>query len=374
MAYLEDAVAAMNQAQRIFSAVKTLALPFLVLIIWLLEILYSKDVDKTRSSHAGGLGTTNVYGKTTPISSRSTTLNQLLGNSPNQFGKCKNKPQQKVWIAPYRRFPEMPPEGDSRGLGDYEYLGLLTTDRCANYKINYGAFKNSPADVAFSKASVDGLSKELALARQLGYEWFILDLNKIWLGSDRLIPECERSAHCHVTSDQFVAISMKQPESARHFDRLLTSTTRRLSGNTKDLMGEFLVDRASQWHGIEKQNDGSALAWSISSKIGESLDFDGNKIKSLPVNIDVIILPSPSVNSLSLQLNCADGKKQQLDEISASRSIGSKLRSCQPDSVIIREFTLVDNSVSNSENSSEIPRLGPFDPRLSVFGIMAIEQ
>ncbi len=364
----------MNQAQRILSAVKTLALPTLVLIVWLLEILYSKDINKKHSNYARGLGTTNVYGKTTPISSRSTTLNQLLGNNPNQLGKCSNKPQQKVWIAPYRRFPEMPLEGDSRGLGDYEYLGLLTTDRCANYKINYGAFKNSPADVIFSKASADGLSQELTLARQLGYEWFILDLNKIWLGSERLISECERSAHCHVTSDQFVAISMKQPESVRQFDRLLTTTTRRLRGNTKDLMGEFLVDRASQWHGIEIQNDGSALAWSKSSRIGESLDFGGNKIKSLPVNIDVIILPSPSVKSLSLQLDCADGKKQQLEEISASRSIGSKLRSCQPDSVLIRDFTLVANSVSDSGNSSEIPRLGPSDPRLSVFGIMAIEK
>jgi hypothetical protein len=365
----------MNTITKVFSIIKTLGLPALVLAVWLLEVRYSKnlfysgDYSITRKS-----GSTKPYDEAIAIRSPSRTLSQILGINSNKSSKCIDKSPTKIWIAPYRRFPEVPPEGNSRGLGDYEYLSLLTSDTCSSFRANYGAFKNSPADKVFSNASSTGISKELSLASELGFEWFILDLNKVYLSSERFFAECKKTAQCFDTSDNFVAISIKQPETARLFGSLLTTTSRKLNKNTKDILSDHLFYRATGWHEIEIQSDGSALAWSKSRDIGDSVEFGGTKIQSLPINSDIVILPGPSVKDISLQLNCADGNKKTINKISTPRSIGSNLRTCQPVSVSIREFRLANNAINDNRISSKLPMTGPSDTRLSAFGIMVIER
>jgi hypothetical protein len=144
--------------------------------------------------------------------------------------ECKTEDQLPgkplaIWIAPYRRFPEVPGEGGSRKMGDYEYFSYLPEGSCSQIRVNYGAFKGSRADRKFSRIAKKGTKAEYLHALKKGFDLFILDSDKNWISSS-FMNTCLSDIHCTATSDGFIAIELKKTSKGRHYAEGLVDSNR----------------------------------------------------------------------------------------------------------------------------------------------------
>ena len=129
----------MNKQQSKISIALLIGAPLSVLLIWTMELSASMSLFTHPIADRKKIATDNPS---------PTDLASHLGIRKQAPSICKNNLKDvKVWVSPYRPFPEIWSQGlwMSRGLGDYEYLTLLRVDPCMKLRTNYGAFKYSPA-------------------------------------------------------------------------------------------------------------------------------------------------------------------------------------------------------------------------------------
>jgi len=151
--------------------------------------------------------------------SQDNTLKHHLQKAPRAKGQVP-----RVWFGPYTTFPETGVLESRVRRGVYDTLLTIPAN---GLKSNYGAFKLSAADTLFALASAHGLSGELRLARQLGYNTFALDLGAIQQ-PQRHRDLCRRSKGCLISSDHYALWSLDQPESSRVLQGALQTTSRNL--------------------------------------------------------------------------------------------------------------------------------------------------
>ena len=128
----------------------------------------------------------------------------------------------RVWFAPYTTYPETGFLESGLRQGVYD---TFLTFPASGLTANYGAGKLSPADTLFSQASAFGLAGEWRLARQLGYEWFALDL-----GATADPPQarrlCEGLPGCRLSADGYALLPLTA--SATSSEPALLALARRL--------------------------------------------------------------------------------------------------------------------------------------------------
>jgi hypothetical protein len=140
-------------------------------------------------------------------------LQQPIGRSgaiPGSLASLLQRPPSptspKVWFAPYTSFPE-PGLVESRfRSGVYDTLLAFPSSGIAS---NYGAFKLGPADLLFTQASSQGLKAEAQLARDLGYQWFALDLGALE-SVQQAVALCKQVKGCHMSSDGYALFPLDQ--------------------------------------------------------------------------------------------------------------------------------------------------------------------
>jgi len=102
------------------------------------------------------------------------------GSLAQLLQRSGHAPLPRVWFAPYTSYPE-PGLVESRfRSGVYDTFAAFPPSGIAS---NYGAIKLGPADLLFVQASSQGLQAEAQLARDLGYQFFAVDLGALDLGS-----------------------------------------------------------------------------------------------------------------------------------------------------------------------------------------------
>ena len=297
---------------------------------------------------------------------------QCDASKRNTISHKRDSRRLALWLSPYRRFPEVAPEGDARGKGDYEYLSYITNNKCGRIASNYGAFKKSPADQLFRQASKQGLRAELLLAQQLGYTLFALDTKKILLSKrDRDLCKSVLGA-CTETSDGFIVINLKKKAGLSKSQNFLLNSTRLGDGLSVAEAIEahsITATPASQWHDWEDSLPGSAFRWSNGA---------GNQFRSVelltptvdgesPANVKTMIITSPSVRSLLVELDCARGiHSHETIAVQSTRDISELASSCHPRSA----RALSARGKNNVTMTGQAPQLGERDSRESWFGIM----
>ena len=125
------------------------------------------------------------------------------GHQPGSLASLLERPRQatipRVWFAPYTIFPE-PGLIESRlRSGVYDTFLAFPSSGLAT---NFGALKLGPADLLFTQASSQGLGGEANLARQLGYQYFALDLGAIDQ-PDRVTRLCLSLKSCRLSVDGY---------------------------------------------------------------------------------------------------------------------------------------------------------------------------
>jgi hypothetical protein len=313
-------------------------------------------------------------------SERDDNLRKLI----SRYLNCKSDANQKVkasgsrpfalslWLSPYRQFPEAPPEGSGRGKGDYEYFSYIADGHCGRIASNYGAFKKSPADQTFSRASRQGIRAELLLAKKLGYDAFVLDANKTWLTtSDRDLCKQNRES-CRETSDGFIFVNLKDKTRLAEQPTFLRTAVRMGIGTTLAESLEnhsFTAARASQWYAWESPEPGTALRWSnATNNPGRSIELLTPAIGGgSPANLRTLIVANPSVKTLLLELICTQGKQQQVRlTVQTSKDISKLASSCLPKSIRILRAIDQDGLIM----PSNAPLLAKNDSREAWLGIM----
>jgi hypothetical protein len=150
----------------------------------------------------------------------------------------------RVWFAPYSTFPE-PGNVESRfRSGAYDSF-LAFPD--AGIASNYGAFKLGPADLLFTQASTQGLPAEAQLARDLGYQWFALDLGALE-SVQQPVALCKQVQGCQVSTDGYALFRLNQTAGA--LIKGLASLQRRIEDFPQRAAGyrwAGVVLRPNQW-------------------------------------------------------------------------------------------------------------------------------
>lgn len=150
----------------------------------------------------------------------------------------------RVWFAPYTTFPE-PGTVESRFRGGV-YDSFLAFP-AAGIASNYGAFKLGPADLLFAQASTQGLPAEAQLARDLGYQWFALDLGALE-SVQQPVALCKQVQGCQVSTDGYALFRLNQ--SAGALIKGLASLQRRIEDFPQRAAGyrwAGVVLRPNQW-------------------------------------------------------------------------------------------------------------------------------
>jgi hypothetical protein len=348
----------------------TLSSPILVLAIWYLEsyISQKKLEQKTQTQPATNSSPKKHLQKKSTLQ----TLLQLTNSNKNDGSTCSEKSVRKIWMAPYRQFPETPAEGNSRGLGDYEYLNIFTAEHCISFYTNYGAFKNSPADQVYNNASKDGLQSELALAKKLGFDWFILDLEKVWLSSSQIYDACNKSNHCQLANDNYAVLYIGKQGAPNKLINSLRTATRRLNSNPASILREIVSPISSEWSSVHTQDNGTAVEWSKSSNNFTRLG--GRNLAMLPINLDILLTPAPAIRNLSIRLHCASSSG--LINITTSKpiSISAPLRSCQPHTLEVLNFNITNHYSSSERSIHKASLLGASERQASIFSLTAGES
>lgn len=280
------------------------------------------------------------------------------------------KPKLSLWFSPYRQFPEVNPEGDQRGAGDYEYFNYIPTEKCQGIASNYGSYKNSRADRVFQAASSKGLRAELLQAANLGYNLFILDTKKIWLAAkddDR----CKAARdQCKKTSDSFMVIQLaKNNALIRNSDFLANSIRLGVGSTIADSLESksLYISRSAQWHDWESSKSNVVSRWSNGSQAQETwtelvtpvIDNDS------PANLRTIITSNPSLRSISLELDCTRIQQRVRIDIQGSKDISKIVRTCLPRAA--RVLQAKDATGKTIDGSA--PRLSKNDSRKSFYAV-----
>lgn len=286
--------------------------------------------------------------------------------------KAKNPPS--AWFAPYRQFPEVLPEGDDRGKGDYEYFSYLTTSRCTSIASNYGSFKKSPADNIFRKASEAGLRSELLLAKSLGYELFALDRKKILLSTrDQELCSLNQNA-CRETTDDFMVVSIsKAAKLTRNRDFLRNSTRLGIGLSFAEALEAVSTrtPREADWYGWENSETGTSLRWS-NGMMSQTHQAGWRELITPvsggrpPANLTTSIVTNPALRSLLVELECTRGRQRHITiDVKGRKNISNIITTCAPR--LIRSIRAYDHS--NSILTTEAPKLGSRDSRISFYGL-----
>ena len=118
------------------------------------------------------------------------------GSLAQLLQRSGSAPLPRVWFAPYTSYPE-PGLIESRlRSGVYDTFAAFPASGLAS---NYGAVKLGPADLIFAQASSQGLLAEAQLARDLGYQFFALDLGAIDFSSNHFSSHNLGSNHLGLT-------------------------------------------------------------------------------------------------------------------------------------------------------------------------------
>lgn len=293
-------------------------------------------------------------------------------NTAQHGGDHRERHQLSVWFSPYRQFPEVPLEGDDRGKGDYEYFSYVSGKKCGRIASNYGAFKNSPADLIFRREREKGLHAELLLARKLGYDLFMLDTRKAWIATGDQNWCRQDWETCTETSDGFMVINLKSKSGLIAKANFLHHSARMGDGVTIAQSIEsrsITAARSSQWYAWEYPERGAAFRWSNeAANQTRAIDLPMPVIRGeSPANLATVILSNPSVKLLLMEIHCTQGRQRQIRlTIQGSRDISEVVSRCQPKSV--RVLRAID------QNSliilGKAPRLNGNDPRQALWGIM----
>jgi hypothetical protein len=293
-------------------------------------------------------------------------------DTDQQASNRGTKHSLSTWLSPYRQFPEVPPEGDNRGKGDYEYFAYIADSKCGRVSSNYGAFKGSPADQVFAEASKQGLQAELVLAKKLGYDMFTLDTRKIWLAAhDRDL--CRQNARdCKETNDGFMIVNLKARSGLTDRRDFLLHSVRMGLGMTMFQSIEahsITAARGVQWYAWETPKPGTAFHWSNSMAIPKDrIDLLTPAIgDETPANLRTTIVANPSVKSLLVELRCTKGNQSRIRlTVRSSRNISSIASKCLPDWV--KSIQALGDKGEIPLN--EAPQLTQQDSRKTFFGIM----
>lgn len=303
-------------------------------------------------------------------------INQHLNCDINANKKARlasrTRSRISLWLSPYRQFPEVPLEGSSRGKGDYEYFSYLADGECGRIASNYGAFKKSPADQHFSKASEQGIGAELQLAQQLGYDIFALDTKKIWLTpTDRDLCRKRRES-CKETSDGFMVIDLKAGTRSAEQPNFLLNSVRMGVGMT---LGESIeahsltAARSSQWYAWESPEPEAVFRWSNGTKNpSRSIELLTPAVgEESPANLRTHIVANPSVKTLLVELICTQGRQKEARlSIQTTKDISEVVNTCLPKA--IKVLQAIDKN--GMAMSIQAPALAKDDSRQTFFGIM----
>jgi|GEM_PF-5034559 hypothetical protein len=357
----------MSKIQSNISQTLLIVTPLLVAIVWILEIGGSMRLLRPNSAMPEQ-NKMNTHAKS--------DLASYLGLSTQASSVCDSSLKiLKVWISPYRPFPEAgsPSLWMSRGLGDYEYLALLRGSSCRKLRINYGAFKHSPAHIIFDKARSQGIAAEMLTAWHYRFDSFVLDLNKVWLENAEFRLKCKFKTRCNITKDNFAVISLKNKEDVDDIAQILLDVHPK--GQEQNSFQEYFLEltgiKPSEWGPVEKSRDGKSI-WTWSKELGlkKSYVLGGTRLTAIPENLELILRPAPSIENLRVALKCMNGKKIRMLATSKPISISSELKDCQPESIEAISFSSINGGTSNALGSS-IPPLGPNDNRRSLFALEA---
>ena len=137
------------------------------------------------------------------------------GPRPGSIAAILQRPSHssppRVWFAPYGSFPEPGFVESSFRTGVYDTFLAFPASGLAS---NYGAFKLGPADLLFSQASSQGLVQEARLAKDLGYQFFAIDLGAIDRGNidrgNKVANLCKTVRDCQVSSDGYALFPLDQ--------------------------------------------------------------------------------------------------------------------------------------------------------------------
>ncbi|MDA9889183.1 hypothetical protein N9C98_00040 [Synechococcus sp. AH-224-G16] len=284
------------------------------------------------------------FSVTSAISDNNNGGDHLKGEI-NQYCRDKNEriteeailaqPKVSVWLSPYRQFPEMPAEGNSRGKGDYEYFSYLTGSKCRNIASNYGAIKGSPADKEFQEASTRGLRSEFLLAKKLGYDLFALDTKKVWLTqSDRNL--CKKNPKdCKETQDGFIVSELNSETSLSQEPSFLLNSAR--MGNGVTLAGAIkslnnTKPKLPDWHPSESLKNiiSPTNSWGMEFSAAEDIWWfwvKQEKNEIIPINPNRaennmekhFIEISPKYSSITFEI--LDKNKQSLGEFQVTKTL-----------------------------------------------------
>jgi hypothetical protein len=280
----------------------------------------------------------------------------------------KANPSLSIWFAPYRLFPEAS-EGYDRGKGDYEFLSYVMSAKCSGVAINYGAFRGSPADRVFNDASDQGLRQEFLLAKNLGYDLFVLDLYKSWLSKGDANLCRDNSALCSLTSDGFLVINLKasddlakKPDFLRHSLRmgLHRQFLKALEANSISSV------RPGYWSAWESLSPTSVLRWSIGGENNTTIDvltpLAGNGI---PANLSISLLANPALKAVQVEAVCTRGNQPTiLITTRGSTDVTRQFSMCMPNYLKISP-----SAASAVPMPQQAPLLMGQDQMRSYFGI-----
>jgi hypothetical protein len=280
-------------------------------------------------------------------------------------------PRLSIWFSPYRQFPEILPEGDHRGKGDYEYLSYAINAKCRVVASNYGAFRGSLADRVFSEASDQGLRQELLLARKLGYNLFALDLKKVWLSKgDAGLCE-ENHSICTETSDGFLVFDLKgldgmtqQADFLRHSLRMGVAQTLATSLEAISISGV----RSGHWYDWEYPSPGSALRWSngILEKTPRADVLTPLVGESIPKNLRISLFANVSLKRLVAEAVCTRGDNSTIQlVVHGSTDVTREFSICMP-----RYLRVISALVRDGASNPQLaPRITEQDQRRSYYAI-----
>ena len=306
------------------------------------------------------------------------TLEKYLANdkSCRRQGKISimSDDIKSIWFAPYRKYPEMPGEGDQRGRGDYEYFYNIIKANCGKLRINYGAFKGSPADLVFSNA--ENIRDEFELAKGLGYSSFIIDAYKIWL-TDEFEKTCSRINYCVELADGFYIVEINRVNQGdiKNLSKSLGKAKRfgynkNMISLLKEMNKNPVMGNKQEWYDWEFREK-EIWSWSkITTKQSKWHNFPLPQINgSLPSNLKSLIEINSKLRSLKLSFYCRDSRTQMItirNKKEQVESLKEFLNSCQPKLVRVADY---QKKGGKSSGENEKYYLSDRDSRISLFRI-----
>ena len=266
-------------------------------------------------------------------------LRSLL--SSLQLDSSKGCGKSGIWFSPYRQFPEVMPEGNDRKLGDYEYFSHILASGCKDLRTNYGAFKGSKADLVFSSVSAKGVKAEYEEAKNLGFDFFALDLLKTWypIGLTQL---CFKSEACKLTTDGFVLLDLRISSNDEEIKRLLSKVSRFGKDGTpaaalkaKTMRSLHLAD--DEWRESQSTHASAIQFWNLSQQLGKTTQIS-SRLGIPPENFQIWLLPAPRISRLVVQLHCQRGAMPMRSlSVTAAVNITPLHSSCAPSGITVAD-------------------------------------